>query len=275
MYDEIISQARMLPQVHNFFVGNDLPTGFNIPNSILIFCHDADWSQPILSSRCMLIIPLAEMTYLVESRDYLISPGQALLVNPYLHRTVTSKNNYSLRLIISFKIDGQQTYLPKSPLMKLNNVARDLIKTLLDKYLQGQIIPVMCYLTMLLDELSKHQLEPRHKELTYYVQKALPYMNQYPEKTLSVKDIANYLGISESHLRRQFRHEMGESIGGYLSNIRLNTAKRLLADTDLSIEAVGNQCGYDSIYSFSRFFKKSIGVSPLRFRKQNKNVKQI
>ena len=85
---DIIKSAKKLPDVENYFSGRKVASGFGIPSSILLFCHDFCWPENIISSRYMLIIPFVELTYLVEGEHYVLQPGDALLVNPYLHRSV-------------------------------------------------------------------------------------------------------------------------------------------------------------------------------------------
>ena len=130
----------------------------------------------------------------------------------------------------------------------------------------AKLFSIMFSLTLLLNELSQHTAKTDIRETSSCITKVLHYINQYPEQLFGIKDIASHVGLSASHLRRCFRDEMGISLGKYLDNIRLNLAKRLLINTRLRIEAVSTSCGYNSIYSFSRFFKKNIGISPLRFR---------
>ena len=269
MLNDIITQSRLLPRVENFFIGKDLPENFSVPTSVLLYCHDFDLRQTIISSRYMLVIPFTDFTYRIENHQYHLQCGQAILINPYLHRSVSSPQHNSLRLIISFTLSGAQDYLPKNPVMTINDSSWNLIDLLLKNYKRGEIISIMFSLTLLLKELTQHTIKTESRETSPCIRKALHPVNQYIEQSFSIKDIAAQVGLSPSHLRRRFRDEVGISFGKYLNNIRLNAAKRLLVDTRLRIEEVGSNCGYDTIYSFSRFFKKNAGISPLHFRKKH------
>ena len=57
------------------------------------------------------------------------------------------------------------------------------------------------------------------------------------------------------------------SVMKYVLELRLNKAKLLLRDTDKSIEQISVECGFSSANYFGLTFKKSIGLSPLNFRK--------
>lgn len=270
MLDEVIAQAQALPKVKNFFSGMLLPEGFNMPSNILLFCHDFGWPKTIISTRYMLIIPFTEITYIVEDSSYPLHCGQAILVKPYLHRSVPHLHRNYLRLIVSFELSGKQDYLPGEPVMMVSDDAWTLISRLLKHYERKEIIHVAFALTLLLCELAHHTEKSELRDTTTQIKTAMFHINQNLEESLSIKDIAGKVGLSVSHLRRRFREEIGESLGEYIYSRRLSAAQRLLADTSLRVEAIAARCGYDSIYSFSRFFKKNMGISPLLFRKCSK-----
>lgn len=81
-----------------------------------------------------------------------------------------------------------------------------------------------------------------------------------------LKEIARALGISPSHLRARFRASCGVSIGRHLRRLRLEQACGLLRLGPQRVSEVAEQCGFSSIYSFSRAFRQAYGVSPLAFR---------
>ena len=84
---------------------------------------------------------------------------------------------------------------------------------------------------------------------------------------LSVKSAALHFHMSETHLRRVFRAEMGVSPVEYLIGERLRRAKELLiSDRDKQLSEIGEECGYSSLYYFSASFKKTVGISPSEYR---------
>ena len=80
--------------------------------------------------------------------------------------------------------------------------------------------------------------------------------------------IAKELGISESNLFKQFKRAIGISPGRYLREVKINYACSILESTDFSVTETAIHCGFDSVYSFSRTFKKVTGLSPSQFRKR-------
>ena len=55
----------------------------------------------------------------------------------------------------------------------------------------------------------------------------------------------------------------------YLSNIRIETAKHMLLSDNYSVSEIAESVGFSSVYSFSRSFKKTTGISPTDFLKEN------
>ena len=75
-------------------------------------------------------------------------------------------------------------------------------------------------------------------------------------------------GFDKDYFRRCFKKETGKTPVKYLTDIRINNAKQLLADSKpITVGAIAQSCGFaDSLY-FSTCFKKNVGLSPLAYRK--------
>lgn len=92
------------------------------------------------------------------------------------------------------------------------------------------------------------------------------YIANNLNKTLSVDDMAKYCCVSPSHFTRLFRRHTGQSPHEYLINSRINKAKLLLKETQMSISEIAEAVGYKYDTSFTSAFRKKVGLSPLRFR---------
>ena len=84
----------------------------------------------------------------------------------------------------------------------------------------------------------------------------------------TINDAADLAGLSPRTFMRQFESITGETFGAWIGHQRLDRAKSLLQETDLSIDVVADACGYASSSSLRRLFKDEEGVSPSAFRKQ-------
>jgi AraC-like DNA-binding protein len=81
--------------------------------------------------------------------------------------------------------------------------------------------------------------------------------------------MARDLGLSLSGFRKMFVKITGLPPGQYLQQIRINKAGELLQQTTLPIGEISTRLGFDSIYYFSRIFKKKTGVSPSDYRRKS------
>ena len=78
--------------------------------------------------------------------------------------------------------------------------------------------------------------------------------------------LAQRLGISESHLRARFRSEAGLSLGRYLREARLREAALWLRTEGLSVKAAAERAQYPDIFTFSRAFRRVMGYTPSSVR---------
>lgn len=79
--------------------------------------------------------------------------------------------------------------------------------------------------------------------------------------------VAALVGMAPSTLRRRFRSAMGVSLHDHVITSRIVRAKARLMDSDVTLETISQELGYDSAAFFSRQFKQHTGVSPSAFRR--------
>ncbi len=87
---------------------------------------------------------------------------------------------------------------------------------------------------------------------------------------ISLDDICMKMNYSRSFLCKIFKEMTGETIFSYFNTIKIEEAKKMLADTDLSISNISYSLGIDEVKYFDFFFKKYVGVTPTAFRKGEK-----
>jgi len=89
----------------------------------------------------------------------------------------------------------------------------------------------------------------------------------YQKSDFTCADLFRNTGLSEVHFRRVFTQMYGVSPVKYLQAIRIAEAKRLLAETDLSVSEIAAGVGIPNLYYFCRLFKREAGETPTEFRK--------
>jgi two-component system response regulator YesN len=98
-------------------------------------------------------------------------------------------------------------------------------------------------------------------QIMSYIQK------QFRNPALKIQDIAGEIHFSAAYLRYLFKRETKRSVWDYVTELRIEEAKFLLATTDKKRYEIASEVGYESPEHFSRIFKRYTGVSPAEYRK--------
>ena len=91
-----------------------------------------------------------------------------------------------------------------------------------------------------------------------------------PSNDWNIPDISASLNVSQSHFQRLYKNRFGVSCMNDVFMSRMEYAKQLLMNTDLSANEIAEKCGYQNYEYFSRSFTKYACVSPVKYRKNNK-----
>lgn len=78
----------------------------------------------------------------------------------------------------------------------------------------------------------------------------------------SLLELSRMVGLNDFKLKKGFKEIFGHTVFGYLHEIRMQEAKRLLLDKQMSIHEVAEYCGYQYVQHFSTAFKKRFGITP-------------
>lgn len=92
------------------------------------------------------------------------------------------------------------------------------------------------------------------------------YIEKHLDKELSLVRLAKSVHFNPSYLSRLFKQEKGLNVSEYIEEARIRKAKELLVTVELKIHEIGARVGYVSPQSFTRFFKKAVGMSPQEYR---------
>lgn len=96
----------------------------------------------------------------------------------------------------------------------------------------------------------------------------LTHIDRTLSSRLTLDDLARRAGLSRSNFTREFRAALGISPHQYIESRRIETAKRMLGDTDLDLSFIAQETGYSSQSHFSANFRRQVGVTPTGFRAQ-------
>ncbi|MCI8862133.1 MAG: AraC family transcriptional regulator [Lachnospiraceae bacterium] len=104
----------------------------------------------------------------------------------------------------------------------------------------------------------------------FHMERAVTFIRNRYSSNIKVADIAAHLCVDRSYLYKLFKNTLNMSPQEFLTEVRLTRAKELLAATKLSVEHVALSCGYRDSLVFSKAFKKSVGIAPKEYRRENR-----
>lgn len=105
----------------------------------------------------------------------------------------------------------------------------------------------------------------KDNQLRETVDKLAVYLQKHYMTAVSLDELAERMGMSSYSLSRAFKEVLGVNYIDYVTRLRLDRAKELLADSDMKINGIAESVGYQSSY-FNRIFKKYEGVTPSHYR---------
>ena len=106
------------------------------------------------------------------------------------------------------------------------------------------------------------------------IQKACFLIRQNVENEIDLKAYADCNNITYSYFRKMFKLYTGLPPVKYQIDLKIIRSKEMLLSTDKIIKEICYELGFDSVYYFSRLFKKKIGVSPSKIRTLAQNSKK-
>lgn len=106
-----------------------------------------------------------------------------------------------------------------------------------------------------------------YREQLYHIRRNI--LSQ-PQLEWGIPELAKKMAISRSHFQRLYKQLFGVTAKDDMIGARINRAMQLLANTDMRIQEIAEQCGYNNESHFMRQFKEKCGMTAIQYRKQNK-----
>ncbi|MBU5484745.1 response regulator [Clostridium sp. MSJ-11] len=102
------------------------------------------------------------------------------------------------------------------------------------------------------------------------IEKAIQFINDNYSKEITLEDISSHVHLNPQYFSRFFKSKANINFVDYLSKVRIEKSKAQLIDSDKNIGYIALNVGFTDSAYFSKVFKKITGVSPYKFRKDNK-----
>jgi AraC-like DNA-binding protein len=113
----------------------------------------------------------------------------------------------------------------------------------------------------LLQPSAPEVMDPRVRTVLHYVE------TRHVNSACRLDDVARNLQVSRSYLSRLVFKETGVTFNRHLQLARMNTAARLLQESELSIKEISSGTGYEHVPSFDRQFRSHFNLTPGDFRR--------
>ena len=225
------------------------------------------WDILLLVSEGCLEVTLGEppKTVVMEEKSILLVPANT----PFARHARTPVKIYSL----SFQPDSEHPFRRGLPpgILHLPPTQAASILADLDR---AEIIPDNRVLLLHIIEhiLAEYYLfgtseKPNFRHVSEELLKIIRYMNLHLSEQIDMKRLAEQFYLSHTGLIYKFRHELGTTPSQYLILLRIEEAKRLMRESDLSLTQIAEQVGFTSLHYFSRMFKKVTGMAPSQYGK--------
>lgn len=236
--------------------------------------------------------------YNIESRSYLLTPGDVLLINPLeLHQPVFGQGRHSYERIVlwinkSFleqlstpEQDLAACFDPSAPghtnLLRPRDAVRQMLTYQLEQLMAETESQEFCaqtaaltYLVQVLVLLNRQmQFQSRQSQInaasSSVIYQILLYINNHYNEDLTLDHLANQFFMSKYHLSREFQRLVGTTVHRYLTQKRLVIAKQMIRDGASATE-VCQHCGFGDYSNFYRAFKSEYQISPREFSQRLK-----
>ncbi len=98
------------------------------------------------------------------------------------------------------------------------------------------------------------------------VNTVVAFIEEHAAETVGVKKLASVVNMSPFHFARMFKGALGVPPHAYITNVRMDRAKKLLESSSLSLREIATTVGYQTQAHFTGVFHKQVGMTPRTYR---------
>lgn len=207
----------------------------------------------------------------IDSDIVKVTPGVAALVRPFQSHLYSALSPDLKWLFITFEYPELPT--DSSQIIEVSEEGLTALRYLIEGWSAGRDPErASLWIALLLNEFEQSTNQPQQvtpdRDL-HLLRELGSFFRAHLHSPFVVADAAKAVGLSVSHLHHRFRVVVGRPLGAHIRYLRLRKACGLLHATTMPVTEIALQCGFDSLYSFSRSFKVAFKVSPSAYRHQH------
>ena len=206
-------------------------------------------------------------TAIINGKEYMLSPGDAVLVFPYQrHEYKTESGTSTWVCIFSPDLVGSFNN-GASVIPECNKFSLTPYESIPDSILLKKAI---CYnICGIFDMNAKYIENPGGEE--YLITKILIYISKNYTSSCTLKEVANYVGYDYSYISKFFKKMMGINFKTYIRGLQIDEACRLLLTSEYSVHEIAEICGFSCTRTFNREFLEKMKMTPREFGKKKKS----
>ena len=219
--------------------------------------------------------------YQAQGRSYAIGPGEGFLIlpgevtsyqadqaDPWSHIWVGFDGTRAGEFLYTCGLGRDHRIYRCSAPERLDHCVREMMRYETagrghELMLQGELYHFLGWIARSAGE-SGHRTRETGRE---YVELAMEYIRNHFQEDLSVAKLARYVGLNRSYLTTVFQSVLQLSPQQFLMRFRMARASQLLRERTLSVGEVARSCGYPDPLTFSKAFKRTMGVTPSQYRR--------
>ncbi len=278
----LLHAARAVPEPLSYYSGT-APPSLLPPANVILFHRSrssAMGTGRAAHHRFVLILNCRTAgTVIVDTHALRLAPGEALLIHPHqFHHYLGIEHKTTDWLFVTFEHPEAEQLLDLRgmPLDMDSGVLRSaahLAQAWANRDRAGVSDATVCFLcatllSQLLDTARRPLPAHRPAPGNPILESVHRFVSANLGQSFAVSDCARAAGLSESRLRAVYREATGMSLGRYVAQLRLNRATGLLRRSRMRVKEIAAECGYESLFSFSRAFRREFGLSPRSYRNQ-------
>ena len=123
---------------------------------------------------------------------------------------------------------------------------------------------------MILDYTVRMRTRLNSDRFSENVSAAINYIYAHMAERITIKKLAEHVGISTSLLSKQFSDETGQSVSDYIRDKKIEMSQDMLLNTDMSLMDIAYQLSFSSQSHFIQTFKNKLGITPKQYRAEHR-----
>jgi len=193
-----------------------------------------------------------------------------ILINyDYIFNLIHPEANKEHADILESMISNRYIFLhnqtPPSMTVEMHIILKEIIsyskKGLLQKlFVEAKIIKL---LLLVFEQFNEKNIVEEMPETPLMIKR---FIDENYHRNIKAEDIGKLTGINQNRIRKEFKAYYHQTVSGYMAELRMLKARKLITNREIMIKEIAIECGYEYVQNFTRAFKKKFGISPEKLR---------